>query len=322
MKKRLSNLVKSSVMGIMIAAMLCVNVFAGTASVDQAPMATTAEAVADTVDTVAGEGTFLNISKKGFTDVEGIAYTSRKAVMRSKPSSKGKKICNISKLKGVTLTGLSKNWCRVEYKGKTGYVANKYFSHMNYSEKINIDISNVPEEKIQQIKSLIVWETEYSKEIEDTIISELNKLPDTIYNAYLNVANNNIKIVSSLDRNNTYSTGTPIGRIFWQVDYGVVTKAEIHMVNTVDAVKRSMLHEIGHYVDVAFSYAGYNSDLPYYASDAYRFSTTEYNGFDYYASSEDEYFAELFRYTISNGPTEKYIDSLNMQYIIDNFRTN
>lgn len=69
---------------------------------------------------------------------------------------------------------------------------------------------------------------------------------------------------------------------------------------------------------VAYGYAGYNNSLPYYTSEAARFSTTKY-GYEYYASSESEYFAELFKYTIDHGTTDKYSDTYNIQHIIDNF---
>ena len=342
---KLTNMVKkvgaSSLAGLILASVLCVNVFAGTTSANTIPVSSTNIISAGVVSVTnesekihineSGEE-FLNTPKYTFTRVKKTKYIKSAVTVLNLPCSSGKKIGKLSKAQAVTVTGKCNEtgWYRIKYKGKTGYVSNKYIVNKkpttksqqknNTSETVNIsiphfDISNVPEEKIQQIKSLIIWETEYSKETEDAVIYELNKLPDKIFNAYLNVASNNIIIKPFIDQ---YSNGITLGRIQWSVCNGVVTQADIYMLNDMCAVKQTILHEIGHYVRVAYGCAGYNNSLPYYASDAVRFSTTEY-GYNYYASSESEYFAELFKYTIDNGTTDKYSDTYSIQHIIDNF---
>ena len=345
---KLTNMVKkvcaSSLAGLILASVLCVNVFAGTTGANTIPISSTNIITAGVVSVTnesekihineSGEE-FLNTPKYTFTRVKKTKYIKSAVTVFNLPCSSGKKIGKLSKAQAVTVTGKCNEtgWYRIRYNGKTGYVPNKYIVNKkpttksqqknNTSETVNIaiphfDISNVPEEKIQRIKSLIVWETEYSKETEDAIIFELNKLPDKIFNAYLNVADKNIIIKSLLDPYDANSNEITLGRIRWNVNNGVVTQANIYVLNDMCAVKQTILHEIGHYVRVAYGYAGYNNSLPYYTSEAARFSTTEY-GYEYYASSESEYFAELFKYTIDHGTTDKYSDTYNIQHIIDNF---
>ena len=316
MKKRLSNLVRTSIVSVMIASMLCISMFAGSASVEQEFMTATAEAFVDIVDTVVSEDTMLNVSEKGFLDVMSVAYTERKAVMRSKPSSKGKKICTIPQSKCVTLTGLNDDWCRVEYKGKTGYVAIKYFSDAKHSGNIIIDISNVPTAKAQRIRSVIKWEAPYSKDVENAIISEMNKLPDPVFNAYFNVYKKSINVVSSFKQ---YDKNV-LAYIQQKTFNKRVIRADMYLRNDVQTVLASVLHEVGHFVDKAYTAAGANTSLENFKKDGYRFAEAERNNNTHFAKYSEEYFAELFRYTIDHGKTKKYADTYKIQAIVTGFK--
>ena len=312
MKKTLSNLVKASMISVLIASMFCISVFAGTESVDQAPVAASAEAF---LDTAASEDTMFNVSVQGFLDVKSSAYIQRKAVMRSKPSSKGKKICTIPKSKSVTLTGLNDDWCRVKYKGKTGYVSMKYFSDPKSKEELIIDISNVPAAKAQRIRSIIKWDAPYSKSVENAIISEMNKLPDTILYTYLNVYRKSIHVVSSFDQYDD----TVVAHIHQRTFNKRVILADMYFKNDVKTILASVLHEVGHFVNRVYTAAGIDTSLENFKEDGNKFAKAERNNNPHYATNSKEYFAELFRYTIDHGQTKKYVDTYKIQTIIKGF---
>lgn len=336
MKKRLSNLVKSSVIGVMIASMLCVNVFAGTASVDRAPEANTEVAVQTAVSSgeiISGEA-FSSAPKYSYKRLDKTMYVKSAVNVRNMPCKAGTKLCKLSKAKRVYVTGKCKQtgWYRIRYNGKTGYVPSKYLvskkpktdkkntqtqsqTGANNSSTTTVDNSNVEMSKADRIKSIIHWEADYSEELENAVISEMNKLPEKIFNDYFDVYQKSINIVPSLDQ---YGEDI-IGHIEWTTFDGRVVIANMSFENNLFAIQSSVLHEIGHYVEVAYGYAGGDTSLPNFEADAYRFSIVERNGNTYYASSEKEYFAELFAYTIDNGVTSSYEDTNKMQFIIDNF---
>lgn len=331
MKKRLSNFVKSVVISIMISSMLCVNVFAGTSKVDTEVSVTT---VASSRDIKSGEA-FSRMPKYSYKHVDKIMYIKSAVSVRNLPCKVGTKLCKLPKAKRVAVTGKCKQtgWYRIKYNGKTGYVSGKYLTSKKPQAEKNdiqtqpqpqpetadvsttIDSSNVEKSKADRIRSIINWEVDYSKELEDAVISEMSKLPEKIFNDYFDVYQKSINIVPSLDQ---YGKDV-IGRISWTTYNGRVITANMSFENSLYAIQSSVLHEIGHYVEVAYMNAGGDTSLPNFEADAYRFSIVERNGNLYYVSSEKEYFAELFAYTINNGATSNYEDTYKMQFIIDNF---
>lgn len=323
-------------MGIMIAAMLCVNVFAGTASVDRVPEANTEVAdqtVVSSGEIISGEA-FTRAPQYSYKRLAKTMYVKSAVSVRNMPCKAGTKLCKLSKAKKVRVTGKCKQtgWYRIKYNGKTGYVPSMYLvskkpktdkkntqtqpqTEVNNSSTTTVDNSNVEMSKADRIRSIIHWEADYSEELENAVISEMNKVPEKIFNDYFDVYQKSITIVPSLDQ---YGEDI-IGHIEWTTYNGRVVIANMSFENNLYAIQNSLLHEIGHYVDVAYENAGGDTSLPNFEADAYRFSIVERNGNTYFASSEEEYFAELFEYTVDNGVTGSYEDTYKMQSIIDNF---
>lgn len=264
-----------------------------------------------------------------YTDMSATKYAKSAVNVRNLPSTAGTKLGGLTKAQVVTVTGQCNEtgWYRIDFNGGTAYVSNSYLVDEepvapapSVSQSDVIDISHVSAEKAERIKSVIVWEADYSKAIENAVIYELNKLPDAILNGYFAVPDADIIIVGSLSQYDTNYNIT--GRTEWAYENWAMTRADIYIEGKVSTVQETLIHEVGHYVNAACECVGSDYDLPNFEADAYRFSTTEWDGFDYFAQSEGEYFAELFKYVINNGATDKYADSYKMQSIINNFKGN
>jgi hypothetical protein len=182
------------------------------------------------------------------------------------------------------------------------------------------------EEKNEIIKSKIIWDTEYSQELETVVIDEFNKVPEHIFNSWLNVADSAITICPNvlgyIEEN--YSPrpdgGAPLaGNIKMKLTNSKMKSARIHVLGSADYLQLSILHEIGHYVHAEYTGGSQVSLLPNYNTDAYAFAREECAGSTYYAKSHEEYFAEMFKYTVLNGVTDEYPDTYVIQEIIDNF---
>lgn len=176
----------------------------------------------------------------------------------------------------------------------------------------------------EHIKSLIVWETAYSQEVEDVIVCNMNMLPDSIIESWLSLDSHIVvcpnikgyldKYHLNIEEKGSYTTGyTRISS-----DGDTIIGADIYILGSKININTSLIHEMGHYV--YYEYFGVNTDyvLPNYDIDSVRFSKTEY-GSNYYSSSSKEYFAQIFAYVIMQGTVEEYPDAAIMTKIIENF---
>jgi hypothetical protein len=196
----------------------------------------------------------------------------------------------------------------------------------NYTAENKEIIHTEVSERDQVIKSLIVWQTDYSTEIENTIIDNLNMLPDSILDSWLSLNSNIIvcpnvkgyldKFHLYLEEKGTYTTGyTKVSN-----DGEIVSGADIYILGSVDNIEDSIIHEIGHYVYYAYFGIRTGYVLPNYETESYKFATEERDGSTYYMEFEKEYFAEMFEYVIINGVSDEYKDTHVMQEIIEDFR--
>lgn len=188
-------------------------------------------------------------------------------------------------------------------------------------------ISNAAEDKRNEmIKSVIVWDTEYSEEIENAILYNLNLLPEDILSSWLSkdsriVVCPNIKGYLDEDSGELENAYDNFYTSAYNTIYsssGDVFGSDIYILGSVYDIDNSLLHEIGHYVYVEFFGTATDYVLPNYETDSFRFAENECENFSYYAVDE-EYFAEVFEYTILNGVTKEYTDTYAMQEIIEEF---
>lgn len=180
------------------------------------------------------------------------------------------------------------------------------------------------EDRNETIKSIIVWDTDYSERLENLVVYNLNLLPESILESWLEtdcsvVVCPNLKgyldadIASELTGN---SHSTAYNVISTSGDE--VVGSDIYILGSSQIINSSLLHEIGHYV--YYEYFGATTDyvLPNHETDCARFVETERDGHAYYLETE-EYFAEIFAYTVLQGVNEEYPDTQVMKKIIDDF---
>ena len=74
--------------------------------------------------------TTQNSKNSRINKLNKVMYATTALNVRSKPSSKGKKLGTLKFAQKVTVTGQDSNtgWYRITYKGKVGYVSNAYLS--------------------------------------------------------------------------------------------------------------------------------------------------------------------------------------------------
>ena len=203
----------------------------------------------------------------------------------------------------------------------------------NYAKNEPIKISESESERNGIIKSVIVWNTDYSKEIENSVIYNLNLLPDDVLDSWLSKDSSIIicpNVIGYLDVNDTDSiTDETHGQ-----DKAYYTNArnsihtlnnsvigsDIYILGSTYYVNNSLLHEIGHYV--YYEHLGTSADyiLPNFKTDSKKFAKNERKGFSYFTIS-DEYFAEIFAYTIKNGIVAEYNDTYVMEKIIEDLQS-
>ena len=177
----------------------------------------------------------------------------------------------------------------------------------------------ITDERNEQIKSIIVWKCDYSKKIETQIVYELNRLPENILNGWLALDSHIIVYPNekgSLD--DVYQGGYTIAYNDILAKNCMIQSSDIYILGSAYIIGQSLLHEIGHYV--YYQYFGMNANyvLPHYKEDRERFVENELDGQTYYLLSE-EYFAEMFAYTVVHGTGENYKDTYKIDEIIQDF---
>ena len=184
---------------------------------------------------------------------------------------------------------------------------------------INITILN-DTEKNELLKSIITWDTEYSKELEDAILYNLNLIPDAILNSWLNTECSIVVCPNEKDvlRKDTISSSYPAAVNKMRTDGTTIIRSSIHILASLEHINSSLIHEIGHYV--YYMHFGIENDyvmtLPYFDADNQRFCEEQKS---YYYDQPKEYFAELFSHVIKNGVTDEYKDTYEIQKIIEDF---
>ena len=177
----------------------------------------------------------------------------------------------------------------------------------------------ITNERNEQIRSSIVWKRDYSKRIEAQIIYELNRLPENILEGWLDLDSHIIVYPNekgSLD--DVCEGGYTIAYNDITAKNCTIQSSDIYILGSAYIIGQSLLHEIGHYV--YYQYFGINTSyvLPHYEEDRERFVENERDGQTYYLLSE-EYFAEMFAYTVVHGTDENYKDTYKIDEIIQNF---
>ena len=176
----------------------------------------------------------------------------------------------------------------------------------------------------EAIKSVIVWETDYSEKIENLIVFNLNSLPENILNGWLAtdcsiVVCPNIK--GYLDMNDDFelpdNAHTMAYNLIKMKDNRVIS-SDIYILGSGRIINKSLLHEIGHYVYHNSTDTETKYILPNYETNSNSFVENECDNVLYYLD-EEEYFAEVFAYTVIHGVNDEYPDTKVMKNIIDNF---
>lgn len=159
----------------------------------------------------------------------------------------------------------------------------------------------------QDIKDKITWICEYDKDLEDSIIDTIMKTPKNILNKWY-LCNGTIKVcpynkVTGLYKSEEYKDGVVIADITYDtsglLDYNI-NGSEIRLLSNKSTIENSLLHEIGHFVcnDLKL-------DLNFKMSEKQLFIEEEQDGFNYFRDN-DEYFAEMFQYTLLNPDSHAY----------------
>ena len=320
----------SSIMAILVTCTVCVN---GLNAIEKSKKQAETAAVIERVEEIelpelsqteekkeASGGVSITFDADEFKDAVGAGRTDERVIMRNSPKSDAKMVCCIPAETAVEITGVNKctDWYRVKYDGDIGYIAGEDFVKTTYSDKL-ADIQITKKEKAERIKSVMEWEVNYDEEIENTIINEINKLPDTIFEAWWNVEQRSIHVVKDLPQCDTEDDATTIACIQQSYTGGTVVAADIFFENNQKYIKKSALHEFGHFVERAWREAGGDASLERFDEDSERFAINECNSNMYYHKHSGEYFAELFQYTINNGATDEYPDTYKLEAMIKVF---
>lgn len=168
------------------------------------------------------------------------------------------------------------------------------------------------------LADVLIWDTEYSKDMEDCIIDELCLLPASLIDRWLD-AEGLIHITSTqegyleklMKTVDVNSSPTKVGHVagFNRMTLskdGTVLRSEIYIMGDSEIIKDTLLHEMGHFFFVdQFTYE--HVTLPHYFEDREKFCVCIFN--DYYMA-QLEYEAELFAFTVHNGKTSFFKDSI------------
>lgn len=176
----------------------------------------------------------------------------------------------------------------------------------------------------EKIKSIIVWETDYSKKLEKLIIYNLNLLPDSIIDGWLSIDCSIVvcpNIKGYLDDDTVLNISDNLHTTAYNVvstEGDEVISSDIYILGSSKIINSSLLHEMGHYVYYEYFGAATDYILPSYEAECAEFIENECAGLSYYMVP-NEYFAEIFSYTVLNGTNENYSDTYVMKKIIDDF---
>lgn len=178
----------------------------------------------------------------------------------------------------------------------------------------------------QSIKDVIVWDIEYDKKLEDCIVSEFSYLPEKITKSWL--SEDSAIVVCPDERGYLDKKIKDIKNSYVADDYtvafnsilgypnGSIFKSHIYILGNYTSIKGSLLHELGHYI--YYKHFGLNGTyvLPNYVRDCKKLCA---NKSSEYFRDESEYFAEIFAYTMHNGTKDFYMDTYEIEKIINNF---
>ena len=212
----------------------------------------------------------------------------------------------------------------------TFLVAGSYSYLMNMAVRYETNINPVSTEKetvyTDIIKERIVWERDYNASIENTIINELQILPESILSNWLNIDSNVITVPAIrgyLDNTDIENSDPNLDSFI--VAYNKLTLQEgkpimskIYILGSEYYIKDSLLHEIGHFF--YDDYLGCNYVLPYFDEEKELFIANEMNGNTYFYNSK-EYFAQMFAYVLHYGTNTDYPDTFVIKDLIDEYET-
>lgn len=154
-------------------------------------------------------------------------------------------------------------------------------SKINYKDKIQID-GNVSEDLIELLNN------------------ELNKVPNSILNRYLNMGGK--IILTSHDIATTYYNDYVIGSLMELYD----NKQKILYVSARNkAIKRAAVHGMGHVFDSITGWKSYTTDEFKNIFNEEKNTIKIIDGRNYHKQSEKEYFAEAFYHFITDPSTTK-----------------
>lgn len=220
-------------------------------------------------------------------------YVTQYCIVREQPNNTSEKIATYNKGEKITiLTKLSNNWYMIKTNDKVGYVQSKYLEDTN---KVFMDIDGI------QIESVIP----------DNTIQVDNR---EIQSSIINYAYNYWYIIPENIRNNFKQNGwhillttKPLEEEL-NLDYSIIAvtlpkEKVIKIEATQSGIRKSLIHEVGHYIDYTNNYISKTKDFKeIYIEESGKLDIN----YGQAKFNELEYFAESFRIYISND-TEKVL---------------
>lgn len=197
---------------------------------------------------------------------------------------------------------------------------------VRYETNIAINPVSIEKETIytDTIKERIIWERDYDVSIENTIINELQILPESILSNWLSIDSNVITVPAvrgylnntdiENDNPNLDSFIVAYNRLTLQEGKPVISK--IYILGSEYYIKDSLLHEIGHFFYDDYLEKDYI--LPHFDEEKELFIANEMNGNTYFYNPK-EYFAQMFAYVMHNGTNSDYPDTLVIKKLIDEY---
>ena len=165
----------------------------------------------------------------------------------------------------------------------------------------------------KKITERIEWEEKPSFLVKTELLAQVSYLPDSVRKTWLSL-DGKIKISAPQDTESVVFTEAESSETF--TTDGTLSGFTVGLLSDVSDIRDSFLHEIGHMVyDYSF---GLNSGyvLPNYETEKDLYLMDEGNGNRYLTSTPQEYFAELFSYTMKN-KVGKYEDTKVIEEIIE-----
>lgn len=203
----------------------------------------------------------------------------------------------------------NKNWYKVYTLLGTGYI-NK--SNVEYEENTFIDCENnliiplIPDGTILLDKGL-----SYTEENDSNLNYAYNYfelLPDSVKNKF---KEDNWKIILTNEDLNKRYTDSVKNKI---IGLTVPKEKVIYLSNKQKFIRKSLIHEVGHYVDISFDYLSKNDTfktLYNNEKDKLKFIWETRHGDNY---NEQEFFADVFKVCIDNDSIKEDIPS-SVSYI-------